>query len=1057
MMTAMQTTCSACGMELPPDAPRGLCPACLFQLDEPTAAEPSANSPAPTAGPALSTRSFGDYVLLDEIARGGMGIVFRARQVSLDRIVAVKMILFGSQASAEQVRRFRIEASAAGSLQHPNIVAVHEVGLHQGQNFMVMDYVDGPNLARLVQDHPLPAKKAASYLKAIAEAVQFAHERGILHRDLKPSNVLIGSGDRPRVTDFGLAKRFDTESSLTLSGHVIGSPNYLPPEQAGGGRNKVGRASDVYSLGAILYHLLTARPPFRAETLAETLQQVQQTEPLSPRLLNASVPRDLETICLKCLEKEPAKRYATAQALAEELGCFLNNEPIHARPVTRAERAWRWCRRKPALAGSMAFAVVLLLIVAIGSPIAAVHIAHARNTARQNLYAADIKQVQQAWENGNAQLAVSLLSAQRPPRGQDDLRGFEWRYFWKVCQGEQAFTFRGHTEPVSSVAFWDLGNTVASASQNGTVKLWDGRSHRETMTLRKDWFPPVAVAFSPDGQTLAWGENGITLWQADLQNEIARLWADFPKVHTLAFSPDGKKLASAGYVGATTQLKVWELATRRAVAVFASLPFQRISQRTVFTLAFSPDGKKLAVGGTLGLLKIWDFSKAEELATPSMEKPIGIRSLAFSPNGKFLAIPQGKSVLLLEVGTSAMTALSTAEISEETLQVAFSPDGQWLTIGTVSGVIELVDRKSQRSLRPLMGHTEAVSSLAFSPDSHALISGSLDKTMRLWSIAQQPQKNILRGHTNSVSCVALSPDGQIIASGSLDGSLKLWDAASLQELATLPGHNRRVRSVAFSPNGQLLASTSGDETEEGSPLEPGDVKLWDVSKRAELATLEGLTNAVRSVAFSPDGSTVAIGAPYAAELWDVATHRQIAMLSGQLRKHDERVTAVTFSPDSKTLAVGSYSKTIELWDVAGRRLMAELTEVSGGVECLAFSPNGNFLASGNRDLLVRLWNVRNRKLDAVFPGHKALTVSSVAFSPDGKTLASSGGDGTVRLWSVAAHRELATLKSDADKVWAVVFSGDGKVLFSGNGDGTVRLWRSPSFEETHASVNEQQR
>ena len=235
-----------------------------------------------------------------------------------------------------------------------------------------MDYVDGPNLSRLVQDQPLPARKAATYLKAIAEAAQFAHDRGILHRDLKPSNVLMDSGRPPACDRFRPGQAIpNMESSLTLSGHVLGSPNYMPPEQAGGGRNKVGRTSDVYSLGAILYHLLTARPPFRAETISETLQQVQTSEPLSPRLLNPSVPRDLETICLKCLEKEPEKRFANAQVLADELARFLNDEPIQARPVTRAERAWRWCLREASLASAIGLAAVLLLVVSIGSPLVA--------------------------------------------------------------------------------------------------------------------------------------------------------------------------------------------------------------------------------------------------------------------------------------------------------------------------------------------------------------------------------------------------------------------------------------------------------------------------------------------------------------------------------------------------------------------------------------------------------------------------------------------------------------------------------------------------------------
>ena len=320
-----------------------LCPGCLLEGGLASAAEAQETlDPSQSANPEsqienLFPRAFGDYELLEEIARGGMGIVYKARQKSLGRIVAVKMLLFGEQAGKEFAQRFRAEAAAAASLQHPNIVAIHEVGAHEGQPFFAMDYVEGQSLARLNAEREVRnaewLRRAARYVKIVAEAIHYAHEHGILHRDLKPSNVLIDESDQPRVTDFGLAKRLHHDSELTLSGQVLGSPNYMPPEQAAAKRGLVGRRSDVYSLGAILYHLLTGRPPFVGETLTDTLQEVVNTEPVSPRLLNPSVPRDLETICLKCLEKEPARRYQTAQALAEELDRFLRNEPIQARPV----------------------------------------------------------------------------------------------------------------------------------------------------------------------------------------------------------------------------------------------------------------------------------------------------------------------------------------------------------------------------------------------------------------------------------------------------------------------------------------------------------------------------------------------------------------------------------------------------------------------------------------------------------------------------------------------------------------------------------------------------
>src|SRR5205809_588869 len=418
------SSCARCGAELRPQNSEGLCTRCLLESGlEESKEEPKFPGQTrtlltefahPTSDVEHQTvRNFGDYELLEEIARGGMGVVYRARQLSLGRIVALKMILAGQFASQQIIQRFRGEVTAAALLQHPNIVAIHDVGIHDGQHYFSMDYVEGEDLSQIVGNRPLPPAKAARYVKLIAEAIHYAHQQGILHRDLKPSNVLVDANDQPRITDFGLAKRFGVPpsggqvsgpakagtpnepaeagtpyvESFTLTGQMLGSPNFMPPEQASSQRGKVGRHSDVYGLGAILYYLLTARPPFQAESFESVINQLLNTEPVSPRLLNSSVPPDLETICVKCLQKEPEKRYATAQELADELDRFLSGKPIHARPVTRAERTWGWCRRNRPLALTGAAVIILFVTLAIGSPIAAFRINRERllaEAARQN-------------------------------------------------------------------------------------------------------------------------------------------------------------------------------------------------------------------------------------------------------------------------------------------------------------------------------------------------------------------------------------------------------------------------------------------------------------------------------------------------------------------------------------------------------------------------------------------------------------------------------------------------------------------------------------------------
>jgi len=370
----MEIHCSECGSTITESAPAGLCPKCLLKL----AASPEGEGSAE----AISSKSFANYELIQPIGQGGMGIVWKARQRNLNRIVALKMMLGGPLSSETEIKRFHAEAKAAATLQHPNVVAIHEVGECDGRHFFSMDYVEGKSLSDVVRRTPLPPERAARYVQIIAEAIHYAHQRGILHRDLKPHNVLIDTNDQPRVTDFGLARQLELDSDLTVSGAILGTPSYMPPEQAAGKRREISARSDVYSIGAILYDCITGRPPFRADTPVDTLRQVLDADPAPPRLLNRKVPRDLEVICLKCLAKDQRKRYQTAQELADDLGRFLRHEPIEARPASRANRLWRWCRRKPAIAALTGATILLFVMMAVAA------ILFRRDTLDNNVHAA---------------------------------------------------------------------------------------------------------------------------------------------------------------------------------------------------------------------------------------------------------------------------------------------------------------------------------------------------------------------------------------------------------------------------------------------------------------------------------------------------------------------------------------------------------------------------------------------------------------------------------------------------------------------------------------------
>lgn len=1075
--------CPVCGARLPVDAPEGFCPRCSF--GGALHAEPGETLPMPHP-PGISAESssgagphsplgtqLGDYELLEEIAHGGMGIVYKARQRSLDRIVAVKTLLFGPQAQPEFVKRFRAEATAAAGLQHPKIVAIHEVGVQAGQHYFVMDYVEGQNLAELVGKAPLPAQRAARYVQQIAEAIHYAHERGILHRDLKPSNVLIDAQDQPRVTDFGLAKRFEGDSELTLSGQVVGSPGYLPPEQAEANRGKVSRRSDVYGLGAVLYHLVTARPPFQAEALTELLRQVVESEPVSPRLLNPGVPRDLETICLKCLDKEPARRYATAQAVAEELGRFLAGKPVLARPVGPTGKAWRWCQRKPILAGLGSMVLILLLVVAIGSPLALIRINRARLAAieqtrraeqqtrraqaeglkaRQSEYVADMNLAQHALTLNNLGRARQLLAKHLPGRFQKsatgsvgpetDLRGWEWRYLWSLCQSDALFTFAVCSNGVGAVAFAGNGQVLAARDQTGDVTVFDLTTRQEIARLPDDSEQLRAMAVSPDGNFLAHGAAAadgtriVALWDARARRHVGELPHPGTFV-SLAFSPDGKRLVTFGEGGTA---RIWNLATAKVSATFPVSPRSGDHKGVV---VFSPDGDTLAIGETDGRIRLLTIPSSTERANYQAHPTgDGITALAFSPDSHILASGSGYS----------------------------------------DTTVRLWEPQNGRSLGQLTGHTAWIAALAMSADGKTLASASADQKIRLWDLDLKQGRGILQGHRYEVHALTFSLDGKRLVSGCKDGSICFWDPDAPPKPArvlSLPGP---IRSLAFSPDDQTFNTLNGD----------GSVSLWDVANAEKTATYAGLGASNECLAISPEGKVLVTGtATGTLKVWNRLTQREMThfiahqgkiehlqyRLGGRIVVSAARDMTVklwdatswreksecridhdfwTFdcSADAALAGLANW-RTLEVWDLATGRRLTRLAGDAGYIYGIAFSEDGRLLATASYGGSAAIYEVGTwreiARLRRVVGG-----VSSVAFSPDGDRLAAgSGPRGPVTLWDRATLQELATFPPEANTGIAfVAFSPDGSTLASINQDGTAQLRRAPSLSEIDATLTE---
>lgn len=1018
-------TCPSCGAEISADAMDGFCLKCLGKL---------AFAGAPSGGEIPETHRIADYELLEEIARGGMGVVYRARQLSLNRIVAVKVVLSSPFSNPEFVRRFRTEAEAAAALRHPNIVAIHEVGAQDGRHFLSMEYIEGRSFAGLVREHPLPALRAAGYLHSIALAVQHAHEHGVLHRDLKPSNILLDVFDQPRITDFGLAKLQHRDAELTVPGQVLGSPNYIPPEQAAGDFTRIGPHSDVYSLGTILYHLLTGRPPFQGETLHEILNQVQAADPVPPRKLNPSVPPDLQTICLKCLQKEPVCRYATALELAQDLESFLAGKPIRARPVSFAESAWLWCRRRPALA-----TLGLALCVAVGAGLAGIlyewhrsnlhaqgemqqRLVAEKNAAitRLNLYAADVAFASEVMQQGDFGHARRTLERLIPAAGETDLRGFEWYYLWNLCRGEQTATLSGHKWIVTCVACSPDGKLIASGGMGGQVKIWDAASQTCLKTLEVSTGAVWSLAFTPENHTLMVADtDGVQLFDRDSWSTMAT----FPG-RLASLSRDGTLLAASEsspfYWDVTGPISLWNTVTKQRLRTF---------EGTGRAAVLSPDGKFLAVAAVTNGVRLYDAVSGQLLRSLPTARPVW--SLTFSPdNDALLAAGWSGDVSLWRPLASGPGRIFFAN-NLNVWSAIFSPDGKQIVTTSSDQTVRYWDATSLEPLKVLHGHENEVWCAAFRPDGR-LVTGGKDQKVLLWPADVPVHQPEMAGYNGAVPL--FSPDNTrlLTVRPTEDISSALWSVTNGTMLAKDLAWRHLI--AGFSADGKAIIAISADR----HGLEFWSPAATEPTRTVPLQNLPAYVKEFSRWGLSPERDVFfAIDAAGVIRVWDVTTGQCTGSFAGPAQP----VHNAVLGPHGKQLAVSTVLLyAASLYDCASGKMLS-LAGHHDFVSGLAFSPDGTTLATGSMDGTIRLWHTTDGQPAGLLPGHLEET-SDIAFSPDGRTLASVGQRESLKLWQLSTMREV--FSADLPHIGRhLMFSPDGQHLAVNTDEGKVIVFDAP--------------
>lgn len=983
---------------------------------------------------------FGEFVLLNEIGRGGMGVVYRAKQRSLNRTVALKMILGGRFAGEEQVKRFYTEAESVAALHHPNIVSIFEVGEHEGQHYFAMEFVEGSDLTKLVEQSPLPEKEAAALVQTIAEAVHYAHQEGVIHRDLKPSNILLDQRGDPQISDFGLAKRLgdlDPEASgaqLTVSGQVMGSPSFAAPEQIDGRSRESGREIDIYALGALLYYLLTGRPPFLADTLEHTLSLVISSPAPSPRILNPNLARDLETICLKCLEKDPERRYPTASELAEDLSRFGSNRPISARPVSLLEKAGRWAKSNPLPAALMLISLLILLAGSLGvisqwqrAERHAENEEQERERAESTLTTLQVQHAELHLQRGETAEGIAYLAhvLRKDPHNRIAAERL------LSVLNHHSFSLPAtppivHSKSCNSAIWHPDGNLLVTTADDGTAQIWDAVSSKPAAPPLIHDSPVLAASFNRSGTQVATATKGgqVRVWLTATGEPRTSVLPHQSPVTRVQLHPN-KSLLICGTEGGTVHL--WDLETEEQLS-----PSSMETHDTLTSLEFAPDGETFLVSGRYDRkIRVYE-SDTGKLRHRGNLSSSNLEAAEFSPDGSRIAMASYDGKIRLWTLHDKKIA-RTIELKGVVSALSFSPDGHLLATATWNRQVAVWNVETGELVREFPNHKTKLQRVAFSPDGLKILSTEYRRRAHVWDLLTGKPLVEPLNFTSDLKSFQFDPSGTKVVSATANGRAQVWDIRDGRSWPLVFGHPARVISTDFQADGKRFITTSDD----------GTVSVWETDTGAKMAHLR--FERCRA-ALSPDGKIALLaGSSGAVVFWNLEH-------GGSKRAtHGPRVHHVEISKDGKLGLTAGFDGTAHVWDLRAAERVCPPLKHSARLWHASLSPDGTKVITGidnwnrpGREDYAQIWDARTGKPLTPKLRHGA-GIHQCIFSPDGSRVLTASIDHTAVLWKVEDGTRELTFRHES-AVQTAQFDARGERVVTSSWDNTARIWSARTGE-----------